>query len=314
MNPGTTALLVGACLSAGCAAHLLGSYAFTMFGNVRIKRRVQGRLGVANREDAFWETAASLADRILLAILKQGGGRREGKAALGNLLKADAEADRSLLDRAGLHAIRDAYALQHSRLISAATVAVMLFLVGLLTGAFAACLAAALGFFLGYRLPGKLLAGMALRRRDSCERTLPEMLEIIALGTQAGLSFDAALDAYVSQSDGLLAHEMRQVYLGYMQGAQSREAALGQLADELDSGVFRRFACSVIESLLFGAVLCDVLRELGRDIRAEYKAQVSERIAKAPVKMLIPMGTLILPAMLLLVLGPVVINMMSETM
>ena len=41
------------------------------------------------------------------------------------------------------------------------------------------------------------------------------------------------------------------------------------------------------------------------------QAQVEERVAKAPVKMMIPTGTLILPAMLLLVLGPVLLELME---
>lgn len=42
-----------------------------------------------------------------------------------------------------------------------------------------------------------------------------------------------------------------------------------------------------------------------------HRAQVEERVAKAPVKMMVPTGTLILPAMLLLVLGPVLLELME---
>ena len=41
------------------------------------------------------------------------------------------------------------------------------------------------------------------------------------------------------------------------------------------------------------------------------KTRLQEAIAKAPVKMMLPTGTLILPAMLLLVLGPVLLELME---
>ena len=36
---------------------------------------------------------------------------------------------------------------------------------------------------------------------------------------------------------------------------------------------------------------------------------LEERVAKAPVKMMLPTGTLILPAMLLLVMGPILLEL-----
>ena len=37
--------------------------------------------------------------------------------------------------------------------------------------------------------------------------------------------------------------------------------------------------------------------------------RLEERVAKAPVKMMVPTGVLILPAMLMLVLGPVLLEL-----
>ena len=41
-----------------------------------------------------------------------------------------------------------------------------------------------------------------------------------------------------------------------------------------------------------------------REIRAAHRAAVEREIERAPVKLLIPTGTLILPALLLSILGP----------
>ena len=65
--------------------------------------------------------------------------------------------------------------------------------------------------------------------------------------------------------------------------------------------------------MMYAAALPAIAAVLGaaEQARAARKAQVEERVAKAPVKMMIPTGTLILPAMLLLVLGPVLLELME---
>ena len=45
------------------------------------------------------------------------------------------------------------------------------------------------------------------------------------------------------------------------------------------------------------------------EARQSHKAYVEEKVMKAPVKMMLPVGTLILPSMLILVLGPVLLDL-----
>ncbi|MFQ7392664.1 MAG: hypothetical protein ACLRM9_04870 [Collinsella aerofaciens] len=53
-----------------------------------------------------------------------------------------------------------------------------------------------------------------------------------------------------------------------------------------------------------GAPLAETLAAQSREIRAAHRAAVEREIERAPVKLLIPTGTLILPALLLSILGP----------
>ena len=61
---------------------------------------------------------------------------------------------------------------------------------------------------------------------------------------------------------------------------------------------------SVSQALAFGSPLAAVLEQQAQAIRDEQRSEMEERIEKVPVKMLIPMGTLIVPAMLIAILGP----------
>ena len=64
------------------------------------------------------------------------------------------------------------------------------------------------------------------------------------------------------------------------------------------------FAAAVSQALELGAPLAETLEGQGREMRAAHRAHVEREIERAPVKLLIPTGTLILPALLLSIVGP----------
>ncbi|MCH3942355.1 MAG: type II secretion system F family protein [Atopobiaceae bacterium] len=140
--------------------------------------------------------------------------------------------------------------------------------------------------------------------RRECLRQMPELLDIVILGLSAGLSFDAALELYCSRYDTLLSHAFERAVRSWQMGLVSREEALHDLSDELGVGAIGRFASSVSEALAFGSPLASILGQQASAIREEQRMQMEEQIEKVPVKMLVPMGTLIVPAMLLAILGP----------
>ena len=58
--------------------------------------------------------------------------------------------------------------------------------------------------------------------------------------------------------------------------------------------------------------MADNLGLLAVEARAIRKAKLEEQVAKAPVKMLLPVGALILPAMLILIMGPIMLDLMND--
>lgn len=73
---------------------------------------------------------------------------------------------------------------------------------------------------------------------------------------------------------------------------------------DLDVRALETFAITVGQALALGAPLAETLAAQSREIRAAHRAAVEREIERAPVKLLIPTGTLILPALLLSILGP----------
>lgn len=131
-----------------------------------------------------------------------------------------------------------------------------------------------------------------------------EMIDIVRLGLSAGLSFDAALGLYCEGRAGCLAARLAQARLLWQTGVGSREAELMAAARDLGVRPLEAFATAVGQALALGAPLSETLAAQSREIRAAHKAEVERQIERAPVKLLIPTGTLILPALLISILGP----------
>ena len=91
----------------------------------------------------------------------------------------------------------------------------------------------------------------------------------------------------------------------------TREEALRELGKSYDSPLFEQAVESMIRSLRLGTALAENLEALSAEARNQYRADCQQAIAKAPVKMMVPTGVLILPAMLILVMGPILLEMMG---
>lgn len=131
-----------------------------------------------------------------------------------------------------------------------------------------------------------------------------EMVDMVRLGLTAGLSFDAALDLYCEHRSSGLATELAHARMRWRAGAATRGDALHEVAAALEVRSLESFAVAVEEAMELGAPLADALEAQGRECRRAHRARVERAIERAPVKILIPTGTLILPALLLSIMGP----------
>jgi len=150
-------------------------------------------------------------------------------------------------------------------------------------------------------------------RRQRVLYSMPTFLDILTLGLTAGLSFDASVELYCKRYDSELSDLLWNAMLSWRMGTCSRAQALRSMANELEAPTIERFAATVEEALAFGTPLSSVLERQAQLIRDEQKAQVEEEIERIPVKMLIPLGTLIVPAMLLAILGPLLGPALAST-
>lgn len=168
------------------------------------------------------------------------------------------------------------------------------------------------GAFAGWAFVPRALRMEAMLRSQSLERHLSQALEVICLGLRSGLSFDYSLQLYCDCFDGVLARELSLARREWQAGLRSREEVLRDVSSTYDSSIFSRVVDNIVRSTRFGSPLAENLEMLAAEARKSHRASVEERVMKAPVKMMLPVGMLILPSMLILVLGPVLLDLMER--
>jgi|GEM_PF-1972064 len=167
------------------------------------------------------------------------------------------------------------------------------------------------------RLPGvkRIVASVHRRqkRHDHAEivRELPHMIDVITLSVAAGLSFDQSLSSYVEINESILARSFGLALRYWQTGLKLRGEALDDVVSDLESTEVARFVSAIQQSLVLGTALVYVLEAQGTEARDAHRQFLETRIAKIPVKMLLPMASCIIPSLLLLLLGPVVIDVMQ---
>jgi tight adherence protein C len=145
------------------------------------------------------------------------------------------------------------------------------------------------------------------RRRRAMDAEIPQLLDLLAAGSAAGLSAVAGLQRSVSALRGPLGTELRVALDAVDLGARWR-AELASVTERLALPDLRRAMTVLSRTETLGTSLTGATRDLAADVRSARRAAVAERARAAPVKMLFPLVFLILPAFLLLTVVPVLLT------
>ena len=145
------------------------------------------------------------------------------------------------------------------------------------------------------------------RRRAAVAAEIPQLLDLLAAGSSAGLSAPLALRRATDGLSGPLAEEVRATVRAVDLGARWREE-LEALADRLDLADLRRAVATLTRTETLGSSLSQATAELAASVRQARRTATVERARTAPVKMLFPLVFLVLPAFLLLTVVPVLLT------
>ncbi len=130
---------------------------------------------------------------------------------------------------------------------------------------------------------------------------------MLVVSVEAGLGFDAAVSKLVANTTGPLTQELGRMLSEVRAGAARRDA-LRQLAERTQVPELGTFVTAMVQADLFGISVGNVLRTQASEMRTKRRQQAEEMAQKAPVKLVFPLVLCILPATLLVVLGPAIIS------
>lgn len=170
------------------------------------------------------------------------------------------------------------------------------------------------GALVGFMLPNHVLVRQIRRRSERLREGLPTALDLLVLGLEAGQSLDSALfEAGRELKDVFpdLSAELNLVQIE-IRASKSRAEAFRNLAARNTDLEFRRLSQVLIDSDRFGTSLAPALRSHVHYLRARMRQKAREAARKVGVKLIFPLFFLIFPAMLLVTLGPAILQFIYQ--
>jgi tight adherence protein C len=162
---------------------------------------------------------------------------------------------------------------------------------------------------LGYIAPNLWLRNVREHRETSIRRGLPDMLDMLTISVEAGLGFDAAVAKYVKNTDSPLAMEFGRVLQEVQAGAPRRDA-LRRMAQRTNVTDLNSFVAAMVQAEVLGTSVATVLRAQSHEMRLRRRQHAEEAAQKLPVKQVFPVVLCILPATLIVILGPAILALM----
>lgn len=163
---------------------------------------------------------------------------------------------------------------------------------------------------LGWVLPMYIVNSRARTRREQVERALPDLIDLLVVTLEAGLSFPQSLKLASAKIKEPLASEVRLTLQEQNMGLTLVEA-LDHLLVRVDTPGVRMFSRSIAQGETMGVSTGQIMRNLAVELRKRQRAYAEERAQKAPVKILFPIMFLIMPALFIVLLLPVMITIMD---
>lgn len=164
---------------------------------------------------------------------------------------------------------------------------------------------------IGYFIPDLWLNGKGNARRLDITRALPDALDLLTISVEAGLGFDQSLMKVVEKTKGALSSEFGKTLLEVRMGKPRREA-LKDMATRVDVPDLNQFISALVQADKLGVSIGNVLRVQSDQMRNKRRQRAEETAMKAPLKMSFVLVFFVLPALLIVLLGPAAINVIEQ--
>ena len=170
-------------------------------------------------------------------------------------------------------------------------------------------IAAAIGFY----LPRYVLRKKTVGRQRRITWALADSMDLMVVAVEAGLGLNAALNRVGEELKGLhpdMHHEIELVNLEIRVG-RGREEALRNLAERTGVDDIRSFVALLIQADRYGSSIAKAVRIFAESLRTKRRQRAEQASQKAALKLLFPLTVFLFPVIILVVLGPAVLNLID---
>ncbi|MBY0406343.1 MAG: type II secretion system F family protein [Rickettsiales bacterium] len=170
-----------------------------------------------------------------------------------------------------------------------------------------------LGAYLGLKLPGMYVVRKRGKRYKSIQKALPDVLDLMTICAEAGLSLAAMLER-VARELGISYPEMAEeiamtsIEIGFL---PDRNKALTNLTERCSLPEVRGIVSVLIQTEKYGTPIAQALRVLSAEFRTARMLRAEQKAARLPAIMTIPMIVFILPTLFIVIIAPAAVKLMD---
>jgi tight adherence protein C len=174
-------------------------------------------------------------------------------------------------------------------------------------------LAAVAAAALGYYSPDLYVSNCTQKRRESIMRAFPDALDLMLICVESGMSIESAFNK-VAQEVGTQSADLAEelalttAELSYL---PDRKQAFQNLAERCGHSGVKAVAAALIQSEKYGTPMGQALRVAALENREMRMSEAERKAAALPSKLTVPMMAFFMPALFIVILGPVAIQVMG---
>lgn len=164
----------------------------------------------------------------------------------------------------------------------------------------------------GFLFPDIRLRRRVTERRARIVRELPTTIDLLAIGLAGGKSLEQTLLIVPGESRGVVGREFGSVLREVAASRRSLAAALDEMAARNGVPELAALLTHLRASMEHGtANLVPILTEQAATLRTERRLRIVADAKRAQVRMLLPVGVVILPVLIVVLLAPAAMQLLS---
>ena len=170
-----------------------------------------------------------------------------------------------------------------------------------------------LGAYMGLKFPMYYVRRAKKKRNARVQKSLPDVLDLMTICAEAGLSLVAMLDR-VSRELKMTYPEMAEelsltsIEIGFL---PERAKALLNLSERCDLAEVRGITSVLIQTEKYGTPIAQALRVLSAEFRQARMMRAEQKAGRLPALMTVPMILFILPTLFIVIIAPAVVKLMN---